>query len=613
MNSLHYLFGKHIQNTLYSTIVSPSDLYSSDKGYGFVVEKNRKALELLQIPELNSGFEPWYWLNSEDVSILNQSDSGIFITKSTFHDMEDWPVPLHFKVKLPTSGNYTLSLRLKNIGQTTAPLWIFTGRRRLMYYSENFSANSEITRTFTINISDIIPRSKTTVYTDDTLDLVIISHTNTALCELSVSRTNDLPTLYIAGDSTVTDQSTSYPYHPSCSYCGWGQMLPLFLKDGICLSNHAHSGLTSETFKTEGHYDIIYNLIKPGDFVLIQFAHNDQKLPHLSAHKGYTDKLTTYIHEIRLKDALPILVTPLARNTWRGDGSYNDLLTDYANACIQISKKEEIPLIDLHQFSKDFIETHGLEASKSYFFPNDYTHTNDYGGLQIASYIAAALKGIPSLKPFILDNIDNQITYFLQTPEIVKLPLPPDDYIDKNQNNYTVAFTDINHCSNKNTIISLASKGIISDRETHFRPDDFVTRVEALEWIIKAVGFVPMNVYNDYYGDVIGHEWYAGIVEVAHQNDIVDSTLTQNALFHPSMLVTIEEFISFLINSYKCRKQLKPTSKHIAIQVNNISSFAFPALQSALEIGLLIYPFEPKENVTRSQAVDYLQKFITLL
>lgn len=613
MDSLRYLFGKHIQDTMSATTISPSDLYSLDKGYGFVVEKNRRAQELLQIPELNSGFEPWYWLNSEDISILNQSEEGIFIAKSNLYHMEDWPIPLHFKVKLPTSGNYTLSVRLKNIGQTTAPLWIFTGRRRLMYYTEAFSANSELTRTFTINISDIIPRSKTTIYTDNTLDLVIISHTDTALCELSLSRTNELPTLYIAGDSTVTDQNTSYPYHPACSYCGWGQMLPLFLKPGICLSNHAHSGLTSETFKTEGHYDIVYNLIKPGDFVLIQFAHNDQKLPHLTAYKGYSDKLTTYIHELRLKGALPILVTPLARNTWRGNGSYNDLLIDYANACIQISKKEKIPLINLHQFSRGFIETRGLEASKSYFFPNDYTHTNDYGGLQMASYIAATLKDISSLKPFISDNIDKQITSFLQAAQIVKLPIPPDNYTDKNQNSYTVTFTDINDCENKKIIISLASKGIIPTCQTLFRPNDLITRVEALEWIIKAVGFVPMNVYNDYYTDVIGHEWYAGTVEVAHQNGIVDPTLTQNALFHPSMPLTLEQFISFLINSYKCRKPLQLTANHTAIELKNISSFAFPALQSALELGLLSFPFDPNTALTRSQAADYIQKFITLL
>lgn len=613
MTSLHYLFGKNAQGTQSTITVSPSKLYSPDKGYGFVIEKNRNAQELLQISELNSAFEPWYWLNSEDISILNQSEEGVFITKSDLYHMEDWPIPLHFKIRLSSSGNYTISLRLRNVGNISAPLGVFTGRRRLMSYIKAFPASTEIYQTFTINISDIIPRSKTSVYTDNTFDLVIISNSKIALCELNLTSTPALPTLYIAGDSTVTDQSTSYPYHPACSYCGWGQMLPLFFKPGICISNHAHSGLTSETFRSEGHYDIICNLIKPGDFVLIQFAHNDQKLPHLAAYQGYTEKLTAYIHELRLKGALPILVTPLARNTWRADGSYNDLLIDYANACIQISLNEDIALVDLHQLSRDFIETHGLENAKAYFFPNDYTHTNDYGGLQMASYIATVLKDIHALKPFISDTIDKHISSLLKTAQIVKLPPPPDDYTDRTQNSHTVAFTDISECTNKNIITSLASKGIIPDRETLFRPNDPISRIEVLEWIIKAVGFVPMNVYNDHYSDVIGHEWYAGIVEVAHQNAIVDASLTPNGLFHPSMPVTTEELISFLMNSYKCRKPLSVTLKHRDVELENITPFAVTAIQSALEIGLLISPFDTHEKLTRSQAVCYIQKLISLL
>ena len=613
MYSLHYLFGKDVQNPTSAITVSSLDLYSPDKGYGFVIEKNRRSQELLQIPELNSAFEPWYWLNSEDISILNQSEDGIFITKSDLYHMEDWPIPLHFKVKLSTSGNYTVSLNLKNVGNTASPIWIFTGRRRLMFYTQTFPVSSELHQTFTINISDIIPRSKTSVYTDNTLDIVIISQANIALCQLDITSSPTLPTLYIAGDSTVTDQSTSYPYHPGCSYCGWGQMLPLFFKPGICISNHAHSGLTSETFRSEGHYDIIYKLLRPGDFVLIQFAHNDQKLPHLAAYKGYTEKLTNYIHELRLKGAIPILVTPLARNTWLGDGSYNDLLIDYANACIQISLKEHVPLIDLHQFSKSFIKTHGLENSKPYFFPNDYTHTNDYGGLQMASYIASELKHLSSLENFISCTIDNEIRSLLQVTQMIKLPSPPSHYIDRNQSNHTVAFTDIEDCKDKDIIISLASKGIISDRETLFRPNNLIIRVEVLEWIIKAIGFVPMNVYNDYYSDVIGHEWYAGTVEVAHQNGIVDAFLTQKALFHPSMPVTTEELISFLINSYKCRKPLHTTFTHTGIELDNVSSFAFNAILSAFEIGLITFPFDPHEKLTRSQAACYIQKLITLL
>ena len=122
-----------------------------------------------------------------------------------------------------------------------------------------------------------------------------------------------------------------------------------------------------------------------------------------------------------------------------------------------------------------------------------------------------------------------------------------------------------------------------------------------------------MNVYNDYYSDVIGHEWYAGTVEVAHQNSIVDASLTQNRLFHPSIAVTTEELISFLMNSYKCRKSLHTPLKNTTMNLDNISSFAFTAIESALNIGLLVSPFEPHEKLTRSQAACYIQKFIALL
>ena len=112
---------------------------------------------------------------------------------------------------------------------------------------------------------------------------------------------------------------------------------------------------------------------------------------------------------------------------------------------------------------------------------------------------------------------------------------------------------------------------------------------------------------------MIGHEWYAGTVEVAHQNGIVDASLTQNGLFHPSMPVSTEELISFLMNSYKCRKPLPIALKHTTMELENISPFAITAIQSALEIGLLILPVDPHEKLTRSQAACYIQKFITLL
>nr|WP_304954957.1 hypothetical protein [uncultured Acetatifactor sp.] len=84
----------------------------------------------------------------------------------------------------------------------------------------------------------------------------------------------------------MTDQSAEYPYAPGTNYSGWGQMISAYLNQRIAVSNHAHSGLTTASFREEGHYGILEQYIRPGDYMLIQFAHNDQKLDELKAQEG---------------------------------------------------------------------------------------------------------------------------------------------------------------------------------------------------------------------------------------------------------------------------------------------------------------------------------------
>jgi lysophospholipase L1-like esterase len=195
-------------------------------------------------------------------------------------------------------------------------------------------------------------------------------------------------TIYLAGDSTVTDQSAEYPYTPSLSYGGWGQMLPAFLDGVYGVSNHSHSGLTTESFRTEGHYNILMEQIKSGDICLFQFGHNDQKLDHLKASEGYRVNLIQYIKEVREKGAIAILVTPLARNSWAEDGSvYHDLLKEYAEEVISLGRTMSVPVVDLHGKSMELIKEYGLEGSKQWFYPLDYTHTNDYGAWKMAGYV----------------------------------------------------------------------------------------------------------------------------------------------------------------------------------------------------------------------------------
>ena len=109
----------------------------------------------------------------------------------------------------------------------------------------------------------------------------------------------DVRAVLLMGDSTVTDQGALSPYAPGATYCGWGQMLPAFLGTSACVGNFARSGLTAETFRTEGLYDLMKAQLRPGDLVLMQFGHNDQKRPHLTAEGGYAGALHAYVQALR--------------------------------------------------------------------------------------------------------------------------------------------------------------------------------------------------------------------------------------------------------------------------------------------------------------------------
>lgn len=296
-------------------------------------------------------------------------------------------IPLCFKANVPEPGNYKVTLSM-NAAEEMEEVLIFTGCRRLAYKGI-IPAGTSFSRELIVNVCDIIPRGQTVPHVNRSVDITVMSK-KPAISEIQIEECA-CPVVYIAGDSTVTDQSAEYPYAPGTSYCGWGQMLPAYFNGQIAVSNHAHSGLTTETFREEGHYKIVEQNIKPGDFFLIQFGHNDQKLEHLQAKKGYRDNLIRYIREIREKEAYPVLITPLARNTWLVDGAYNDLLKEHAQACLDIGQTMEVPVLDLHRISMEFIKKTGLEDAKAYFYPGDYTHGNDYGGYLMGGFVAAEI------------------------------------------------------------------------------------------------------------------------------------------------------------------------------------------------------------------------------
>lgn len=571
--------------------VAAEDLYQPGKGYGFVTEQNRREQELLKISEINAGFDTVYWYREEDLTHIQNDVEGCFLdSASELSELEKKAgekmegekrrIPLCFKMDVPRQGNYKVTVTIKT-QEELGEVLIFTGRRRLGFRG-CIPAGSTFKHTMVINVCDIVPRGKERIYTDKSLDITIVAD-RPRISALSVVEVQ-CPTIYIAGDSTVTDQSAEYPYAPGTSYSGWGQMITAWLKDGIAVSNHAHSGLTTDSFRKEGHYAVVDQYSKPRDFFFFQFGHNDQKLEDLKARGGYQTNLARYIGECREKGAYPLLVTPVARNSWKGnEGGYNDLLEEYAASCHELGEATETPVLDLHRVSMDFIIEKGLEDVKAYFYPNDFTHSNDYGAYKMAGFVAGEIVRVcgkhsdPGYR-FLAKCVTKGFGDWIP-PESIVLPVKPAIYED---------------------IKGPEADLLLSDVENLEEPAD---RAAVLDMVIRTARFFPTNVYNDMYQDVVGHEWYAGTVECGYQNGLIPPQLTPDGMFHPKDPVTLEEFLVIAMNGYRCRKGF-PKEEQCTYD-NACKPFARPFVRAACRIGLLpedgSVPLQKK--ISRGEAV----------
>lgn len=568
-----YIFYQSAAKGAEAVLVPPDRYYDAGSGFGFFTESSRRSAKHGELPELNTGFVPSAWFQKK--TVISQDSHGCYVdSKTILADRGIWGrrrLPLSFQADLDLQGSYLLTVTLY-AGEDEKEILLFAGRRQLIWKG-CLKKGEEWTGSFPVTICDIIPRGETARLKNQAVAVTVISR-SARLSKLRLEAWNG-KTLFIAGDSTVTDQSAEYPYAPETSYSGWGQMLPACLNGALAVSNHAHSGLTTESFRKEGHYDILMDYICPGDICLFQFGHNDQKLDHLKAEGGYRGNLLTYIREIRDKKGVPVLVTPLARNTWKGsDGTYNDLLKEYAGEVIKIGKELSVPVLDLHRKSMEFIIAHGLEASKLWFYPSDYTHTNDYGAWLMAGFITEELKTAG-----IISSGGNEIPFWEPVKEVTER---------------------IPDCS---VSMDLPKEAEIFLPE---RPEDTLTRVEALDFVIRAVHFFPTNVYNDLFSDVIGHEWFAGTVECAVQNGLIPQEMAADGHFNPNRDITLEEFLWIAVAGYKSRK-------HLPEKISTAPEGTLPWTRESAGIACALGAVDPaddwKRSITRREAAAILGRF----
>lgn len=236
------------------------------------------------------------------------------------------------------------------------------------------------------------------------------------------------PTVWLCGNSTVVDQD----YEP---WASWGQMIPRWFDHQVCFANYAESGETASTFISAGRLKKILSLMKPGDYIFVEFGHNDQKqrFAGAGAYYNFTFCLKQFIDEARSRQATIVFCTPTQRRNFDADGHILETHGDYPDAMREVARREQVPVIELHDMTRTFFETLGVEGSKqalvhypSNTFPGqtaalaDNTHFNPYGAYEIAKMVIEGMKQLdlplvrhlrPDYQPFSPAQPDPQSSF----------------------------------------------------------------------------------------------------------------------------------------------------------------------------------------------------------
>ena len=337
-------------------------------------------------PDTGFGFEPGAQVASGDNGNTSTSDK-----------------PFFFSVKVP-EGNYNITVTLgDSSAATTTTLKAESGR--LMLERWTLPAGQTASRTFTTNVrtpklppiptnapgGDFVREdqfdSGNSRDWDDKLNIEINSP-HAALRSIEISAAPAAPTVFLASDSTVTDRDGG-------ADVSWGAMLSRFLKPGVAVSNQAQSGETLKSFANALRLDKILSQMKKGDYLFIQFAHNDSKASwpqtYVEPATTYKAYLKVYIAEALRRGATPVLVTSMDRVNFSGPGgTTTNSHGGFPAAMREVAKEENVALIDLQLMSEKFYPAVGQANAKK--ISGDNTHTVIYGGYELAKCIVMGIK-----------------------------------------------------------------------------------------------------------------------------------------------------------------------------------------------------------------------------
>ena len=313
--------------------------------------------------------------------------------------------PFYFSVRVD-DGNYRVRVVLgskKKAGETT----VRAEGRRLMAHNVATKKGKFETFEFVVNkrsprIDDktkvrIKEREKDYLAWDDKLTLEFNGDAP-AVQSIHIERDDQCPTVYLCGNSTVVDQNNE-------PWASWGQMITRWFGPEVAISNHAESGLTARTFIGAGRLDKILTTLKAGDYVFVEFGHNDEKekRPGDGAWYHYVYQLKIFVDQVRSKGAEIVFCTPTQRRQFEKDNkTIRNTHGQFPAAMKSVAEREKVLLIDLNKMTKDFFEALGYEDSKRALvhYPKemygrelaDNTHFNPYGAYEVAKCVVMGMK-----------------------------------------------------------------------------------------------------------------------------------------------------------------------------------------------------------------------------
>ncbi len=327
--------------------------------------------------------------------------------------------PFYFTATVPAEGNYRVTIMFPGGTDATVKAEL----RRLMVEHVTVPAGQTTIRTFIVNtrtpkiaaVGDIkagvvklkAPRESVQEAWawDDALTLEF-NGIHPAVSAIAIEPVN-VPTVFLIGDSTVCDQSKE-PFN------SWGQMLPRWFKPDLAIANHAESGETYRDSIGRRRLDKMLSVMKPGDWMLMQFGHNDQK--QIAAGIGgpfttYKAEIKVHVDAVRAHGGTPIIVSPMERRNFDEHGKIKLSLADYAEASRQAAKELGVAFIDLNAMSIPFyeaLEAHGPEFSRRAFAGQDNTHHQNYGSYELSKCIVQSIRELKlPLAKFIVDDFND--------------------------------------------------------------------------------------------------------------------------------------------------------------------------------------------------------------